>query len=227
MTAPRFKKAKNNPASLLSPQAMGGIVASEGFDFQTRYAACHLPLWLFDGLHQLLSRALGDIDVRFLKDGLSSRVHIQVKNHEVSLSELNKVIKHFHALDSSLPPGTYRKFSLACPSLSPKIRPIETGLARIRGASPFMTISRAHSHPTKDELDERLRSNGVGDYLDFIHEKVFIEIGYGDLCHDDRAIEIFVARLLNHPDHTPVNSARWCSPLSQKSTKAQLRRVRA
>jgi hypothetical protein len=30
---------------------------------------------------------------------------------------------------------------------------------------------------------------------------VFIEIGYGDLCHDDRAIELFVARLLSHPEY--------------------------
>ena len=58
-----IKKSKlNNPASLLSPQAMGGIIASEGFDFQTRYAACHLPIWLLDGLHKLLFEGTGDID---------------------------------------------------------------------------------------------------------------------------------------------------------------------
>ena len=37
--------------------------------------------------------------------------------------------------------------------------------------------------------------------VEFIHEKVFIEIGHGDLCHDDRAIELFVARLLSHPEY--------------------------
>ncbi len=79
------KSNVNNSASLLSPQAMGGIVAGDGFDFQTRYAACHLPIWLLDGLHQLLFEGTGDIDVRFLKEGASSRVHIQVKDHEVTL----------------------------------------------------------------------------------------------------------------------------------------------
>jgi hypothetical protein len=196
------KKSKvNNPASLLSAQAMGGIVAGDGLDFQTRYAACHLPIWLLDGLHQLLFEGTGDIDVRFLKNGASTRVHIQVKNHDVSLSELKKVIKHFRALDSSFPPGTYRRFALACPSLSSKIRPIETGLARLRGASPFYDDIPGALTPTKEELDDRLRSNGLGGFVDFIHEKVFIEIGYGDLCHDDRAIELFVARLLNHPEY--------------------------
>ncbi len=111
------------------------------------------------------------------------------------------MIRHFQTLNSSLPAGTYKKFTLACPSLSPKIRPIETGLGRLRGASPFYDDIPGALAPTKDELDDRLRSNGLGDCVDFIHEKVFIEIGYGDLCHDDRAIELFVARLLNHPEY--------------------------
>jgi hypothetical protein len=135
---PRPKKPKNNPASLLSPQAMGGIVAGDGFDFQTRYAACHLPLWLLEGsFHQLFFEGTGDIDVRYVENGQSTRIHIQVKDHEVSPSELKKVIKHFRDLDASLPAGVYKKFTLACPSLAPKIRPIETGLARLRGATSY------------------------------------------------------------------------------------------
>jgi hypothetical protein len=35
--------------------------------------------------------------------------------------------------------------------------------------------------------------------IQFIHDKVFIEVGHGDLCHDERALEIFIARLLNYP----------------------------
>jgi hypothetical protein len=180
---------------------MGGIIAGEGFDFQTRYAACHLPIWLLDGLHQLLFEGTGDIDVRFLKGGASSRVHIQVKDHEVTLSELKTVIKHFQSLNSGLPAGTYKKFILACPSLATKVRPIETGLARLRGASAFYDDVPGALAPTKQELDDRLRKNGLTDLVEFIHEKVFIEIGYGDLCHDDRAIELFVARLLSHPEY--------------------------
>ena len=200
-TKPHSKKSQNNPASLLSPQAMGGIIAGEGFDFQTRYAACHLPIWLLDGLHQLLFEGTGDIDVRFLKTGASSRIHIQVKDHEVTLSELKTVIKHFQTLNSGLPAGTYKKFTLACPSLAPKIRPIETGLARLRGASAFYDDVPGALAPTKQKVDDRLRQNGLGDMVEFIHEKVFIEIGHGDLCHDDRAIELFVARLLSHPEY--------------------------
>ena len=197
----RMKKPKKSSASLLSPAAMGGIIAGEGFDFQTRYAACHLPIWLLDGLHQLLFEGTGDIDVRFLKDGLSTRVHIQVKDHEVTLSDFKTVIAHFQAVDKALPPGTYKTFTLACPSLAAKVRPIETGLARLRGARSFYDDVPDALTPTKQEIDDRLQKIGLASFVDFIHDKVFIDIGYGDLCHDDRAIELFVARLLNHPEY--------------------------
>ena len=197
----RMKKPKKSSASLLSPAAMGGIIAGEGFDFQTRYAACHLPIWLLDGLHQLLFEGTGDIDVRFLKDGLSTRVHIQVKDHEVTLRDFKTVIAHFQAVDQALPAGTYKTFTLACPSLATKVRPIETGLARLRGARSFYDDVPDALTPTKQEIDDRLQTLGLASFVDFIHDKVLIEIGYGDLCHDDRAIEIFVARLLNHPEY--------------------------
>ncbi len=40
------KKSRSRPGSLLAPEAMGGIIAGKGFDFQTRYAACYVPVWL-------------------------------------------------------------------------------------------------------------------------------------------------------------------------------------
>ena len=70
--------------SLVSPAAMGGIVGGKGFDFQTRYTVCHLPLWLQDGaFHQIFSEGTGDIDIRYLENGKSTRKHIQTKDHEV------------------------------------------------------------------------------------------------------------------------------------------------
>jgi len=45
---------------LLFPEARGGIVAGKGFDFQTRYTACYLPVWLQEGLHQLFVEGTGE-----------------------------------------------------------------------------------------------------------------------------------------------------------------------
>jgi hypothetical protein len=200
------KKAKASPraqspaGSLLSPEAMGGIMAGKGFDFQTRFAACHLPVWLLDpAFHQLFYEGTGDIDLRFQRGVQSSRVHIQVKDHEVTPAELNEVIKHFRM------PNTYTQFTLVCPSLSPKLQPTETGLARFRSAKPFYDDAPNALAPTKEELDGRFRKLGLDDAdIDFVCSKLSFDIGYGDFHHDDRAENFFVGRLLSHPDYASM-----------------------
>jgi hypothetical protein len=95
---------------------MGGIVGSKGFDFQTRYTVCHLPVWLQEGtFHQLFSEGTGDIDIRYLENGKSTRKHIQTKDHEVSPSEFKEVVDTFRGFDAGLP-GVYQEFIMACSS---------------------------------------------------------------------------------------------------------------
>lgn len=195
----RVKKPSTKCGSLLAPTAIGGIVAGKGFDFQTRYAACNVPLWLLEAaFHQLFFEGTGDIDIRFTESGKSSRIHIQVKDHEVPPSELKEVIRGFARLDADLP-DTYKSFNLVCPSLSARLKPVETGLARFRGAKAYYDDKPEALAPTKEEVDERLRKAGLGDYIDFIHAKVNLDVGHGDMHHDDRAINHFMSRLLSHP----------------------------
>lgn len=195
------EEKRDNPGSLLSPEMMGGLNAEKGFDFQTRFAACHVPLWLLEAaFHQLFFEGTGDIDVRYMEAGKSARVHIQVKDHDVQPAELKGVLEQFTRLDAELP-DTYKCFSLVCPSLSPTLRPIETGLARYRGAKAFYDDKPEALSPTKQELDERLKEAGLGDHIDFIYAKFSIDVGYGDMHHDERAINHFISRLLNHPDY--------------------------
>ena len=197
----RPDEKRPHPGSLLSPDAMGGINAGKGFDFQTRFTACHVPVWLLEAaFHQLFYEGSGDIDIRYSEGGKSSRIHIQVKDHDVAPAELKTVVEHFRELDSSLP-GTYKCFTLVCPALSATARPVETGLARYRNAKPFYDDAPEALVPTKEELDERLRNAGLGDHIDFIHAKVFIDVGHGDMHHDDRAIDLFIGRLLRHPEY--------------------------
>lgn len=187
--------------SLLSPAAMGGINAGKGFDFQTRYTVCHLPIWLQDGaFHQLFTEGTGDIDVRYIEDGKSRRKHIQTKDHDVTPAEFKDIIEAFRDFDARMP-DVYQEFRLACPSLSPQMRPIETGLSRFRNAKPFYNDEALALAPTQAALDERMRNVGLGDdEIAFIHKKVFIDVGHGDLAHDERALDLFVARMLTHPE---------------------------
>lgn len=190
----------SRPGSLLSPESTGGIVAGVGLDFQLRYAACHLPLWLNQGqFHQLLFEGTGDIDVRFSGEPTSSRKHIQVKDHEVTLSELKSVLEQFWRIETSMP-GVYRSFTLASPSLAAAARPVEAALARFRGAKPFYDDVPQALSATEQDLAERLDKAKLQKYADFLRAKVSFEIGHGDLRHDDRAVDLFIARLLEHPD---------------------------
>lgn len=192
---------KSATSSLVSPAAMGGIVGGKGFDFQTRYAVCHLPLWIQnEAFHQLLFEGAGDIDIRYLQDGKSTRDHIQTKDHDVTPGEFKEVVEAFMAFDAGMP-GVYQRFTLACPSLSAQLRPVETGLARLRGAKAFYDDAAGALAPTKNDVDERMRKHGLSDeQVEFIHGKVFFEIGHGDLSHDERALDMFIARIQTHPE---------------------------
>ena len=187
--------------SFLAPEAMGGINAGKGFDFQTRFAACGVPRWLLEAsFHQLLHEGSGDIDLRYSKDGRSSRTFMQVKDHDVQPAELKEVIEQFISRDAASP-NAYRCFTVVCQSLSATLRPIENALARLRGVSSFYDDVPHTLDSTKQEVDARLREVGLGDHLDFIHEKVHIDAGHADMHHDDRALAHFVDRLLQHPDY--------------------------
>ena len=190
----KAKKPRSPSGSLLSPEAMGGLIAGKGFDFQTRFAACHVPVWLLkEAFQQLLFEGTGDIDVRYTEAGKTTRIHIQVKDHEVSPSELKAILQQFAKIDADHP-DAYKCFTLVCPSLTATLRPIVNGLARLRGAAPFYDDKPEALTSTKQELDERLRKAGLGDYIGMLHAKVGFELGHGDMHHDDRAINHFISR---------------------------------
>jgi hypothetical protein len=180
---------------------MGGLNAGKGFDFQTRYTVCHLPIWLQDGsFHQLFTEGSGDIDIRYVEDGKSRRKHIQTKDHDVAPAEFKEVIEAFRGFDARMP-DVYQEFRLACPSLSQQMRPIETGLSRFRNAKPFYDDEVPALAQTQADIGERMRNIGLSDEeVAFVHEKVSIDVGHGDLAHDERALDLFIARMLDHPE---------------------------
>jgi len=188
--------------SLLSPEAMGGINASKGFGFQTRYAVCQLPVWLLDpSFHQLFHEGTGDFDIRFHEGERSSRKHVQVKDHNVTPVEFREIVDQFRKRDAEFA-ELYTCFTLVCPSLAENLQSIEGGLARLRNAKPFYDDVAAAMVPTQVELDERMRNAGLAqEQIDFIHSKVKVDIVQGDLHHDDRALDVFIAQLLKHPEY--------------------------
>jgi hypothetical protein len=204
MAAKRRSKGKQatHPGSLLTPESMGGVTAGTGFDFQTRYAACTLPAWLCEaGFHQLFHEGTGDIDIRCKEKGNSYWLHYQVKDHDVGPGEFKAVVSRFQDL-STAQPGLYRRFTLVCPSLSAKLRPVETGLARFRSAIPFYDDKPGALAPTKADLEQRLLRVGLSqEKAEFVLTLVHFEVGHGELLHDSRAVDLFIGRLLKHPEY--------------------------
>ena len=95
-----FAPAERQARVFAIARGVRDIMAGKGFDFQTRYAACCLPLWLQEtSFQQLFFEGSGDIDIRFTDQGKSHRTHIQVKDHEVSPCELKSVVDQFNRLD--------------------------------------------------------------------------------------------------------------------------------
>jgi hypothetical protein len=205
-TMARGRKTKvtrgSRPGSLLAPQATGGLIAGRGLDFQARYAACTLPEWLCDPeFDQLLHEGLGDVSVRYQKDGKSHRHHFQVKDHEVLPREFKEAVNSFFELNQANA-GVYRCFTLVAPSISPRLRPVEAGLARFRNAVPFYSDVPSVGALTRQDLDERLRKAGLGTpQAQFVVDFVHINVGHGALRDDERALDQFIANVQKHPGY--------------------------
>lgn len=89
----------------------------------------------------------------------------------------NCIEAHTETRRDSDSPDTYKSFTLVCPSLSAVLRPVATGLARLRGAESFYDDKPGSLKPTKEEVDKRLRKAGLDDYIDFICAKVYFGVG--------------------------------------------------
>jgi hypothetical protein len=192
-------QVRQSAGPLLSPEGIGGLVATGGFDFQDRYAVCNVPLWLQGGLQQLLSEGTGDIDVRFGHKVPQSRAHIQVKDHEVGPEELRESVRKFVELDGQML-DVYQSFTLVCPSLSSTLRSLERGLARLRNVQPFYDDVPDAIESTRDEVVRRLHKAGLQQQVEFALKKLHFDVGHNALKHDDGDLDIFTSRLLSHPD---------------------------
>lgn len=196
------KKKKSTPASLLDKESMGGIHGGDGYDFQTRYIACHALEWIARGdeLIEALIEGSGDVDVKFKgkKPSAVVREHNQVKKHPVGAAELKEIIKRFHKLDVDFKNG-YSKFRLACPEITGEAAPLVTALKRYNGSSDFFREHPEALRSTVKELKSIIKGLGLAKYSAFILDKVELDCGHGAFNCDKASCELFVAKMLALP----------------------------
>lgn len=168
---------KTDPASLASPQALGGEVADEGFHYQDAYALARIPEWLrADGFAAILKEGLGDIEVRFGSEGVVSQYHYhQVKDHAISPGELRNVLAEFHRKDKALP-GCYSEFVLACPGLSPEVASLVRLIGGARNVAGFYKgPGDGVNRTTRADISAKISRLKLDTYADLLLGKVTVD----------------------------------------------------
>ena len=188
---------------MAGPGAMGGIIGGGGYDFQTRFIACHIPEWLAKNTFtQVFHEGTGDVDVEFGNSRRHEREHIQVKDHEVrTKGEFKKVIEAFVGFDEGMP-GAYKRFTLACPRLGPEVNSLRHGLERLRQGTGFFGGDKAALRATLDDVKGRIRKLGLSQHEQFIVDKLHFQVAQIDYHHDGASCDSFIASLLKNPAYS-------------------------
>lgn len=195
-----MQKKKKNSVSLLSKQAMGGLIGGGGYNFQDSYIISRLPNWLSDSSFiQILKEGLGDVEVRFNIDGKDERVYLQVKDHLVKPAEFKQVLKEFQSKDNGSP-DTYREFWLACVGMNERLLSLQQAIERFRNASNFYEAKNGKIiSDTKKDLIQIAGKLGISSSLDFLMNKVYFDTDLPGLKQQGQLVKIFVGGVQKVP----------------------------
>lgn len=193
-------KKKSDATSLLSKQAMGGLIGGNGYTFQDSYIISRIPMWLSDpNFIQILKEGLGDVEIKFDIDGKDERVYLQVKDHLVKPAEFKLVLKEFQSKDDGSP-GTYREFWLACVGMSKQLLGLQKAIERYRNVSDFYDKSKdGVTKNTRKDLEDIINKLSITSSLDFIINKVHFDTDLPGLKQQEQLIKIFVGGIQKVP----------------------------
>ena len=184
-------------ATLSDKQARGGVIGGKGYGFQAAYIVSRIPLWLDDpDFAQFLQEGAGDVDVRFNRASGEKRWYVQVKNHEVKPAEARKVLSQFRDTDAGSP-GTYTRFTLACPGLHADLKRLRAAVEEFRGVAPFYRPGQdAILDNTWADLEGLARELKLPVDAAFLVDKVHFDTDLAGMTNDDSLRDLFVGRLL-------------------------------
>jgi SMODS-associated and fused to various effectors sensor domain len=189
--------------SLLHPMAMGGINGGDGYTFQERYIVCHIPKWLSDPRFiRIMYEGTGDVDVVYKNDLKYFYDHIQVKDHNVTPSQLKEVVDGFVKIDNGTD-EVYRHFILTSLSVSQPVKSLAEALVRYREAELLYAENDRENalRTTKEELLKKIESSGLKDHAEFILKKLNFEIGKFNFNDNGTCKRMFISTLVEHPKY--------------------------
>ncbi|WP_375771652.1 SAVED domain-containing protein [Archangium gephyra] len=182
--------------SLLAPDAMGGLIARQGFNLQDRYVAQRLPHLLKDPyFYALQPEGIDDTDVHRLVEGVRRVRTIQVKGGGLGPSDLGTILKTgIERLGPLITGKQYEGFELAARHPSDGVRSVFDALARLRGSSMEEQLQAVRDATNQHWLDI-LSKHELASYEGFIREYLFPRTDIIDVDQDEELFQNIAAHL--------------------------------
>ena len=157
--------------SLTDQRGLGGIIALDGFDYQTWDLICRIPVWLANPVFEsAIYEGLEDFEVRFFaphapKGSVLERY--QAKQSVLTPAETKVVFGSFKSFDQNNP-SIARLQCLVMPGLPPSLSWMTRHIDRVRNARPFYAPFASLLATSDEALRTRLEDefpDGLGSFV--------------------------------------------------------------
>jgi hypothetical protein len=176
--------------SLLSPEASGGDIATEGFTFQEAVLLAKLPSFLAeDGFIAIIREALCDFEASFFAfpSGVR-REGFEAKDYSLTPGQFWEEVGTFERIDAG-DPAAYGGFTLVSTGLSDKVDPVTNGLRRVRDPYPFYPPGSGLLGASYAEYEQRVLGHGQSaSAARLLFEKVRVEPNWSTARLDAEAL---------------------------------------
>lgn len=162
----------NSP--LFQSQALGGVVARSGFEYQDAYLLESIPRLLAEtAFSHAVSELLGDIEFRYFRPGGGTYcITYEAKRHQLSKAEFWNEVAHFKELHDSAQ-DEYVQFVLLCGGFVGEFAPLFNKLARYRGpAEALNQDSSIRIAAAEDIVDSIVKLGQTSELATFVLERV-------------------------------------------------------
>lgn len=162
----------NSP--LFQPQALGGVVARSGFEYQDAYLLESIPRLLAEtAFSHAVSELLGDIEFRYFRPGGGTYcITYEAKRHQLSKVEFWSEVAHFKELHDASQ-DEYVQFVLLCGGFVAEFAPLFNKLARYRGpAEALNQDSSIRIAAAADIVDSIVKLGQTSELATFVLERV-------------------------------------------------------
>jgi len=183
--------------SLLDPKATGGLVATTGFEAQTRYLACQVPTWLADpSFDRVVPERAEDFDAFFRDAGSEHIDHYQVKVEALTPAVLKSIAQDFAGrYRSNIDANLVRRYVLVAPRATASVRSLFEAMERARSTSFALGEANTTAAATEADLAARWRAQKIESVFPVCKRLVRLETAVVGLATREEALDVLTARL--------------------------------